>query len=69
MDSIAWLLLAIGVAMVAISTCVIVVLNLRVPPDVADGMKPVLYTGALFMFTSIGAKTSVLDRLKLLLGG
>jgi hypothetical protein len=69
MDSIAWIMFAIGLAMVAVSTFIMVDLSLRLPPEVADGVKPVLYLGGIFTLASIGAKSGVLDRLKPLLGG
>jgi len=69
MDAVAWTLFAIGLALVAIATYVMVELSLRLPPAAADGMKPILYMGGVFTFTSIGAKTGLLDRLKPLLGG
>ena len=69
MDAIAWALFAIGLAMVAVSTFVLVDLSLRVPPAFAEGMKYVLFAGCLLTLASIGAKVDLLDRLKPILGG
>ena len=69
MDAVAWIMFAIGLSLVAISTYVMVNLSLRVPPEVAEGVKPVLYLGGVFTLTSIGAKAGALDALKSILGG